>query len=522
MNRNSNRQNNFKILSSLLGLFMMIMISSCSTKDLTDEQDTNNAVQITDVSTKSTLAEGNTDPAYNADDLLENSSFTTKVSIAFGSTTAINNPLSQKGVSISQSGDNITITSTAKAVAYEISGTTTNGSVKIYSDNKFQVTLNGANITSTNGPALNIQSKKRSFIVIADGTTNSLTDSKTYATSSEDMKGTIFSEGQMIFSGNGTLTVKGNYKHAIASDDYIRIRSGNIIISTAETDGIHTNDAFIADGGTINITAKSDGIECDEGYIVINDGHFILNVGDEGIAASYNTDNKIDPFVTINGGTFEINTSKGEGIESKSTLTINDGVFNIKTYDDGINAGKALYINGGTLYVYSTNNDGIDSNGTLTITGGRTVSVGSGNPEEGFDCDNNTFKITGGIAIGIGGATSMPTANVSTQRSVRLGGGTANQLIHIVSKDGTEEVLTFLIPRNFNTMLFSSPKLKSTTSYTVYTGGTVTGGTELNGLYSNGTYIKGNSKVGVSFTTTTMVTVAGGSAGPGGPPPGGK
>jgi len=179
-----------------------------------------------------------------------------------------------------------------------------------------------------------------------------------------------------------------------------------------------------------------------------------------------------------------------------------------------------LYINGGSLYVYSQSNDGIDSNGTLTITGGQTISVGAGNPEEGFDCDNNTFKITGGIAIGIGGATSMPTENVSTQRSVRLGGGLANQLIHIEATDGSAEVLTFLIPRTYNTMLFSSPKLDSGTSYTVYTGGSVTDGADSNGLYTSGTYEKSDATTGVTFTTTAMVTTAGGSAGPGGGPGG--
>lgn len=516
MGKNIFFRKNAVITEWALYVLTIIIFSACSKNEAASNEDSSRSIIIQDVSTATTAAEGKTGDAYDADDLLENSSFTTTVSIAFGTTTNINNPLSSNGVTITQSGDDIVITSTVKAVKYEVSGTTTNGSVKIYSDNKFQLTLNAVNITSSNGPAINIQSKKRSFIVLADNTTNTLTDGPAYVTGTEDMKGTIFSEGQMIFSGNGSLTVKGNYKHAIASDDYIRIRSGNITISGAVKDGIHTNDAFIADGGTLNITAASDGIDCEEGYIVINDGIFTIKAGDDGIAASYDTDNTIDPYDTINGGTFTITTTAGEGIESKSTLTINDGIFNIRAYDDGLNAGTAIYINGGTLYVYSNTNDGIDSNGIMTITGGTTIAVGAGSPEEGFDCDNNTFKITGGIIVGIGGATSMPTANVSTQRSVRLGGGTANQLIHIEAADGSAETFTFLIPRTYSTMLFSSPKLQATTSYKVYTGGSVTGGTDVNGLYTGGTYIRNSATAGTSFTTSSMVTAAGGSAGPGG------
>lgn len=502
-------------------VLVTMIITACSKNNaVTNNINSTGNIAIEEISTITSAAEGNTDNAYNADDLPENSSFTTTVSINFGTSTAIDNPLSDNGVTITQSGDHITITSTVKSVAYEIAGTTSNGSVKIYSDNKFQLKLNGVDITNNDGPAINIQSKKRVFVVLANNTTNSLTDGTAYAVSTEDMKGAFFSEGQLIFSGDGALTVQGNYRHGIASDDYIRILSGSITITDAVKDGIHTNDAFIADGGTLHITAASDGIECEEGYIVINDGDFIINTGDDGIAASYTTDNTIDPYVTINGGTFNITTTEGEGIESKSTLTINDGILNINAYDDGLNAGTALYINGGSLYVYSQSNDGIDSNGTLTITGGQTISVGAGNPEEGFDCDNNTFKITGGIAIGIGGATSMPTENVSTQRSVRLGGGLANQLIHIEATDGSAEVLTFLIPRTYNTMLFSSPKLDSGTSYTVYTGGSVTDGADSNGLYTSGTYEKSDATTGVTFTTTAMVTTAGGSAGPGGGPGG--
>lgn len=502
----------------LAAIITAILFAGCSKEDITGNDGTGSSgsVAIQDISTVTAAAEGNADSAYDADDLPENSSFATTVSITFGTSTTITNPLSAEGVVITQSGDDITITSTAKSVAYMVSGTIADGSVKIYSDNKFQLTLNGVHITNNDGPAINIQSKKRVFVVLADNTTNTLEDGASYATSTEDMKGTIFSEGQMIFSGNGSLTVKGNYKHAIASDDYIRILSGDITISGAVTDGIHTNDAFIADGGTLHITATSDGIECEEGYIVINDGNFTIQAGDDGIAASYDTDNTIDPYVTINGGTFAITTTKGEGIESKSTLTINDGTLNVKTYDDGLNAGKYLYINGGTHYVYSNNNDAIDSNGPMTITGGKTIAVGAGAPEEGFDCDNNTFKITGGIIVGIGGATSMPTANVSTQRSVRLAGGTSGQIIHIEATDGSAEALTFSVPRTYSTMLFSSPKLKTATSYTVYTGGSVTDGTSSNGLYTSGTYTKSNATSGTIFTTTSMVTIAGGSAGPGG------
>ncbi|TZF84123.1 carbohydrate-binding domain-containing protein [Pedobacter sp. BS3] len=498
----------------LMGLlfFSVWMLGGCSKSKNTvsdDESSSGGTTTIESTTVTSGTVEGSTETGANDEDNIENSTFSSIVSIAFGTTLNISNPLSGSGVTITQSGGDVVINATVAGVEYQLSGTTTNGSVKIYSDKKFKLTLNGVSITNNDGPAINIQSSKRAFIVLADGTTNSLTDGSAYATSTEDMKGTIFSEGQLIFTGNGSLTVKGNYKHAIVSDDYIRIVSGNITVSGAVTDGIHTNDAFIADGGTLKITASSDGIETEEGYIIINNGTFTLNTGDDGIAASYDeTDTTITPYITINGGTITVNSTAGEGIESKSILTINAGNITTKTTDDGLNAGTAIYINGGNIYAYSTGNDAIDSNGTLTVTGGIIVAVGARAPEASFDCDARTFKITGGTLVGIAGATSGPSSSVSTIHSVVMGSGTAGKIVHIEAADGTE-ALTFLAPVSYSTLLFASAKLKGSTTYNVYTGGSVANGTDFSGLYSAGTYTKGTKSA--TFTTSGMVTQIGGS-----------
>jgi hypothetical protein len=506
-----------KTLRLFIALSFMVCLIACSREDAEVDTQGSNAdgsFTIDSVETTSAAPEGSTETAYDEEDILANSTFPAVVSIQFGTTTTITNSLAGAGVAVTETNGDVVVNATVAGVEYLVSGTTTNGSLKIYSDKKFKLTLNGATITNNDGPAINIQSSKRVFVVLNENTVNTLADGAAYtASGDEDMKGTFFSEGQLIFSGTGSLNVSSKAKHAICSDDYLRVISGNITVTGAVSDGVHTNDAFIVDGGTLNIKASDDGIQCEEGYMVINNGNFTIDVADKAMTASWDTDTSIDPFVTINNGTFVIKSSAGEGIESKSVLTINNGQFDIRTADDGLNAGSFIYINGGNLFVYSTSNDGIDSNGPMTVTGGNIVSVGAASPEEGFDCDRNTFKVTGGILVGIGGATSSPTANVSTQPSVILGGAMVNQVYHIRSSDGAE-ALTFLVPRTFTTMLFSSPKLKLGTTYNVYTGGSVAGGTDFNGLYSAGNYTDGTK--GTTFTTSSMVTSAGGSQGPGG------
>ena len=148
-------------------------------------------------------------------DLVTNSTFSKQVTINFGSSVAISNPYESAGVSVSYEGNYVTVTSTAEDVEYVLSGTTTAGCFKIYSDNKFMLTLDGVSITSGKGAAINVQSHKRVFVNLPSGTSSKLVDASSYQTdNSEDQKGAFFSEGQLIFNGTGALSITGNYKHA--------------------------------------------------------------------------------------------------------------------------------------------------------------------------------------------------------------------------------------------------------------------------------------------------------------------
>ena len=56
---------------------------------------------------------------------------------------------------------------------------------------------------------------------------------------------------QIIFSGSGILNVKGGYKNAIVSDDYIVFRPGNVInAGSTAGHGIKANDGVKIMGST--------------------------------------------------------------------------------------------------------------------------------------------------------------------------------------------------------------------------------------------------------------------------------
>ena len=203
----------------------------------------------------------------------------------------------------------------------------------------------------------------------------------------------------------------------------------------------------------------------------------------------------------INSGSAIVKTSQtgGEGIESKATLTIYGGVVEGTCADDVINAATYLTVNGGQIYAYSTGNDGIDSNGKFLFTGGVIMSSGTTAPEEGFDCDANTFAITGGVLIGIGGGSSTPTTSSSTQRywlksNISLTSGSVYRLAVSTSTSGAN-VLVFKAPRTLSsaTVLLSSPSLVKGTTYYLMKGATVIGTETFHGYYETCTATGGTT-----------------------------
>lgn len=366
----------------------------------------------------------------------------------------------------------------------------------------------------------------------------------------------VKSDADIIVNGgviNITAPSSNDGAKGFSADANITINNGNVTIKTAGNGATYTNETGVKDsytasciksdvniyllGGTINCTSSGTGgkgISAD-GELIIgksgeSDSNLILNVTTSGerfyvSGSGQNADYanpkaiKSEGNLTVNSGTIIINCTQkdegGEGLESKSILTINGGLLTINTYDDCINASNHIEITGGTTFCTSTGNDGIDSNGTLSVSGGFIIARGTRSPECGIDCDQSRFSVTGGIIIGTGGSTSNPTASACTQRSI-VYSGTAGNAICIKNSAG-QIIMLYQMPTysssssgggpgggnsSYMTLLFTDPNL-STGTYTLLYGGTISGGTTVNGYNTGGTYSGGSSK---SFTISSMVT----------------
>ena len=302
------------------------------------------------------------------EDQLENNEFTTEVAIDLSNPTA----KTENGVEVSVNGGHVTANHGAtKKVCYVVSGTTTNGSLTILGDKKYAVRLSGVNITNPDSAALNLLSGKRAYVILTDGTTNTLTDG-----TGGSQKGALYCKGKLLFNGSGSLSVTGNTNNGIHSADYIVFRKGNkVYVKSLANHGIKANDGIFINGGILNVevsAAAAKGINC-ESHIIVNGGRTTVLTSGNGI---YDTEDQ---------------ECKGAaGIKADSTLTVNAGELWLKSTGSGgkgINVDMEATFNGGSVNIVTTggqfksNNDtsspkGIKADGNITVNGGTIIAVG--------------------------------------------------------------------------------------------------------------------------------------------------
>ncbi len=305
------------------------------------------------------------------------------VYIAFNnSMVSVINTFDTDSISVDISKADVTVTSTSETsnVNYVLSGATSDGMFKIYSDKKIVLTLDGIEITNNDGPAINIQTSKKVTVNLVDGSANVLSDGENYsdAVNEEDQDAAFFSEGQLIFEGSGSLEINGygTDQHGLASDDYIEVNDGSITINSAEKDGIHVKDGFFMNGGAVDISSNGDGIDGDENIIEINDGTItVLNNKEDKDAI------KTDSTIVITGGTIELEVEgdMAKGLTADQGITFNGGVININASGDVVLEESGLGYDPSYCTAIKSDSDVLIDNAVITIvtTGkaGRGISI---------------------------------------------------------------------------------------------------------------------------------------------------
>lgn len=168
-------------------------------------------------------------------------------------------------------------------------------------DGKVRLIFDGVFVENKTGPAVYVKSADEVFVEISDGTENIFVDGREYDKKYLNADATIFSKGNLYFSGNGKMVVQGNFQNGIVGKDDIEISQGVFSIQ-ARNNGISANDRLEIFGGNILIEKSFDGLEATN--IKINDGKINIFSVDDGIDSSLLTE--------IYGGEIFVNGNKLE------------------------------------------------------------------------------------------------------------------------------------------------------------------------------------------------------------------
>lgn len=413
------------------------------------------------------------------DDFVAHSTFDQQITINYGGSRAsVNGAVS--GVEVSITGNHVVVNSTVKGLHITLKGSSNDGSFKLYATNKTCVTLNGVKLHNPKGPALNSQSKKRIFLILKDGTTNTLTDGSTYdKVKGEDQRGCVFTEGKLCISGAGRLIVVGNKKNGIASDDYVHVLSGFVKVTTSaeKGTGIKSKDNFFLGGGAIQVLAQGPAAKAiaSDSLLTISGGKLTAITTGDGLWDDADQDYstacclKSDQAMQLIGGDLHLLATGrgGKGIRAGSLnakgheLTIDGATIHIITSGDlmpegatendkvksspkGIKGSYNVIIKSGAIYVRCAGGyggEGIESKHDLNISGGviRTYCYDDGanavnskidggdifvcsTDNDGYDCNGGLY-INGGKLFAIG-APGVQAGIDNDGKTFGMNGGT--------------------------------------------------------------------------------------------------
>lgn len=361
-------------------------------------------------------------------------------------------------------------------ITYQLSGSSTDGSLTLDGSYKCTVALAGLTLTNPGGAAINIANSKRIQLSAKKNTENTLSDG-----TGGTQKACLYSKGQLQLQGNGTLNVAGLTKHAIKSASYISIKNLTLNITSAAADGINCEEYFQMKSGTLTVSGVSDdGIQCDldgtsstgetDGHEDEDSGNIYLEGGTLNISATgagtkciksegdlfitdgvvtatnsgtgtYDSDErdakgagalKADGNMTVSGGTLTLKAtgSGGKCIKTDGTLTVSDNADITATTTGGtyssnnstaqpkaIKSDGAISITGGSVNASSNGHEAIETKSTLTVTGGSVY---------GFSTSDDAINSAGHMYLKGGSVTGVSNGNdgIDSNGNMNISGGT--------------------------------------------------------------------------------------------------
>ena len=361
----------------------------------------------------------------------------------------------------------------------------------------------------------------------------------------------------------GTLNLSSESKKGISGHGDVTIDDGDITI-TKSTEGIESKKTLTINGGDIDITASDDGLNSG-GTGANQNGGFgggtnmqFGQQGDRGqigrpnsngqggnqmtppeMPSDQNGNQMTPPEMPSNQNGNQMTPSEMPSDQNGGQMTPpemsngqNGNQMTPPEMPNGQNGNQMtppnmqqaegneqdsehhIQINGGNIKIVA-DADGIDSNGSLFINGGTvTVDAQAMGAESAFDTDG-AFIVNGGTIIGVSGSGMDESPNSYSAQNVILAYTTsqisAGDEVKITDSNG-KTIAEYTAVKGGSKIVYSSDKLKTGETYTVYASGEEVGSAEIEssitkiGTKSNSGFGGGHRQKTADNTTDTSAT----------------
>ena len=354
---------------------------------------------------------------------------------------------SDAGVSVA--GSTVTI---SREGTYILRGTLTDGQVVVDAgdQDKPQLVLDGASISSSDSAALYVREADKVFVTLADGSDNQLSSGDSFAETEEGIDGALYSKQDLTLNESGSLTVSAPAGHGIVCKDDLVITGGHYSVTSA-SHGLDANDSIRIGGADLSIDAGKDGIHAENaedttlGFVYLSGCDMKIEAEGDGISGAAYVQLVSGNVEVLAGGGYvngEVHSSGGWGDfgggggmhgggpgRRSAETTETDTTGEASTSMKGVKADGVVQIGGGMLTIDSAD-DGIHSNGSVMICGG-TMDIASGDDGIHAETDlsvsdgvvriSHSYEGLEGLAIHVtGGEISL----VATDDGFNAAGGT--------------------------------------------------------------------------------------------------
>ena len=373
-------------------------------------------------------------------------------------------PVSLTGDDATSSSDNVSVSdgvvTVTAAGTYQFSGELTDGQIAVDTsdDGIVRLVLDGVTIANSTTAAVVVSKADEVVIVLAEGSTNTLTDASEYVypdADTDEPNAALFSKSDLTITGTGSLNVEGRAYDGIASKDGLVIDSGTIEVA-AEEDGIRGKDYVVINGGTTTVTAGGDGVkstndsDASRGYVLVSAGTTEITSGRDGIVATTDvitTGGTIA--VTAGGGssTSETDNTSAKGLSgtvcvvtgggdltidsadtavySENAVSLGGGTLNLSSAGTGVKSKLSLYLSAGTLDIIESS-EGMEAT-TIEIVGGDNTITASDDGVNGTDGADDQKAVATGVFVAISGGTTVINAEgdgLDSNGTLEITGGT--------------------------------------------------------------------------------------------------